>query len=93
MTDHDFGGGAERHDQYPGSRLVVAGSSWNTVAGTTFTWVGVTEQYDLTSSEGAGIKTNGGFATGLALQSGRAVSTTVTDATAAGGAMAAMSWG
>lgn len=77
----------------PSVGWVVAGSSWGTLAGTSHTWAGVTEQYDVKSPEAAGINWTGGFDTGLALQTGRTVSDTVTDASGATGCMAAISWG
>lgn len=94
MTDNTLSGAVLSGTiNIPAVGWVVAGSTWAGVSGTTFTYVGVTEQYDATVAEAAGIKMSGGFNTGLALQSNRTVSATISNATAAAGALAAMSWG
>lgn len=75
----------------PANGWVVAGACANTTA-PAYTWVGVTEQYDIVSAEAAGVGYGGGFASALALEANRTVSATVAG-TAGRGSSAAMSWG
>jgi hypothetical protein len=58
----------------------------------TQTWVGATERYDNLLSPLSGLGKSGASETGLGVQTGRTVSTTITG-TSPGGALAAMSWG
>jgi hypothetical protein len=76
----------------PATGMLYAGSANAATAGSTNTWVGVTENYDAAHPEAGGLQVTGGHATGLSLQAGSTVSDTATG-TIPRGAMVAVSWG
>lgn len=78
----------------PSGGWVVAATSYVGVgAGQSFTWSGVTEQYDTAYSDSTNVYKTGGYETGLSLQSNRPISSQCSNTSAANGALVAMSWG
>jgi hypothetical protein len=76
----------------PANGWVIAGAA-RTQAGATFTATGFTDAYNSYWAEAAGVARHGGFASGLAAQTGRTISSLSSNTGAQNGNLGVISWG
>jgi hypothetical protein len=77
----------------PAGGWVVAGIIHNTTAGSSWTWTGAVEDYEIVSGDAAGIHYTAAHQNDLAVQTGRTVSTQCTTTSVSNGTLVAITWG